>query len=162
MYYFVLTGLHLAHLVVGLGVLGGLWTLARQPQPTPTHLVFFLSSSRAGRASGTWSTCSGSSSFRSSSWCDDMASLMRTNASLAWLVLVGLTVLSWTLGTDHGLGATGQTAASLVIITVAVFKIRLVGLYFMELRQAPLTLRGLFEGYCVVLLSLLFGIYLLA
>jgi hypothetical protein len=49
-----------------------------------------------------------------------------------------------------------------VIIAVAVFKLRLVGIYFMELREAPLPLRGIFEGYCVVLLGLLVGMYLLA
>lgn len=40
-YYFVLTGLHLAHLVVGLAVLLGLWTLARRRSPTKTHIAFF-------------------------------------------------------------------------------------------------------------------------
>jgi nitric oxide reductase NorE protein len=41
MYYFVLTGLHLAHLIVGLAVLLALWTLARKPAPTKTHIAFF-------------------------------------------------------------------------------------------------------------------------
>ncbi len=41
MYYFVLTGLHLAHVVIGLAVLLALATLARKPQPTRTHLAFF-------------------------------------------------------------------------------------------------------------------------
>lgn len=96
MYYFVLTGLHLAHVIVGLGVLLALSRLARNPRRPPRT----SRSSRAVAASGTWST--------------------------------------------------------------SVFKIRLVGLYFMELREAPLALRGVFEGYCVVLLGLLTGMYLLA
>lgn len=41
MYYFVLTGLHLAHVVVGLGVLLALSRLARKSAPTPTHIAFF-------------------------------------------------------------------------------------------------------------------------
>ena len=41
MYYFVLTGLHLAHVVIGLAVLLVLSTLARKPQPTSTHIAFF-------------------------------------------------------------------------------------------------------------------------
>jgi hypothetical protein len=90
-----------------------------------------------------------------------MSTLVRTNASLAWLALIALTTVSWSLGTDHGFGPSGHTAASVVIIAVAVFKIRLVGLYFMELKAAPLYLRGLFEGYCVVLLGLLSGMFLL-
>jgi len=40
MYYFVLTGLHLAHVIIGLGVLLVLSKLARNPAPTRTHLAF--------------------------------------------------------------------------------------------------------------------------
>jgi Prokaryotic Cytochrome C oxidase subunit IV len=89
-----------------------------------------------------------------------MTCLVCTNASVSWLVLIVLTVLSWTLGTDHGFGPSGHTGASVVIIAVATFKIRPVGLYFMELKAAPMYLRGLFEGCCVALLGLLMGMYL--
>jgi nitric oxide reductase NorE protein len=41
MYYFVLTGLHLAHVIIGLGVLLALSRLARHPAPTRTHIMFF-------------------------------------------------------------------------------------------------------------------------
>jgi nitric oxide reductase NorE protein len=41
MYYFVLTGLHLAHVVIGLVVLTVLSRLARKPEPTRTHIAFF-------------------------------------------------------------------------------------------------------------------------
>ena len=41
MYYFVLTGLHLAHVIVGLGALLALSRLARHPAPTRTHIAFF-------------------------------------------------------------------------------------------------------------------------
>lgn len=39
--YFVLTGLHLAHLTVGLGVLTALWTFARRPELTKNQWAFF-------------------------------------------------------------------------------------------------------------------------
>jgi Prokaryotic Cytochrome C oxidase subunit IV len=91
-----------------------------------------------------------------------MKTLVRTNASVAWFILTALTVISWALGTQHGLGAGNHVPASLAIVAVAIFKIRLVGLYFMELKEAPLALRGIFEGYCVVLFGLLTGMYLLA
>lgn len=91
-----------------------------------------------------------------------MKTLVRTNASVAWLVLVALTVISWMLGTQHGFGGANHVPASLVIVVVAVFKIRLVGLYFMELRDAPWSLRGIFEAYCVVLFLLLSMMYLCA
>jgi nitric oxide reductase NorE protein len=41
MYYFVLTGLHLAHVIVGLGALLALSRLARHPAPTGMHIAFF-------------------------------------------------------------------------------------------------------------------------
>jgi len=91
-----------------------------------------------------------------------MATLVRTNASAAWLVLTALTVVSWALGTRHGFGTAGHVPASVLIFVVAVFKIRLVGLYFMELRSAPRALRRVFEGYCVALFGLLTGMYILA
>jgi hypothetical protein len=89
-----------------------------------------------------------------------MRTLVRTNATLVWFVLSALTVVSWALGTDHGFGGSSHVPASLAIIAVAIFKVRLVGLYFMELRGAPLALRGIFEGYCTVLFGLLTGMFL--
>ncbi len=38
----------------------------------------------------------------------------------------------------------------------------MVALYFMELREAPRTLRVMFEGYCVAVLAAVLGTYLLA
>jgi hypothetical protein len=90
-----------------------------------------------------------------------MKSLVLTPASVAWVVLTSLTAISWALGTEHALGGGDHVPASLVIIVVAAFKIRLIGLYFMELRQAPYALRGVFEAYCAVLAVLLSGMYLL-
>lgn len=41
MYYFVLTGLHLAHVVIGLVVLLIFARRNRAPAPTSTHIAFF-------------------------------------------------------------------------------------------------------------------------
>ena len=88
-----------------------------------------------------------------------MRTLIRTNSTVTWLALVALTLISWFLGTDHGFNSANHAGASVAIFVVAVFKLRLVGLYFMELRGAPRSLRGIFEGYCVSLLVLLIGMY---
>ncbi|MGA8547802.1 MAG: cytochrome C oxidase subunit IV family protein [Mycobacterium sp.] len=85
--------------------------------------------------------------------------LLRSDASVAWLVLVALTLVSWSLGHGHGNGP--RVSASLIIIVISVFKVRLVGLHFMELREAPWFLRGIFEGYCVALVLLLTTMYVL-
>ena len=51
-------------------------------------------------------------------------------------------------------------AASTLILAVAFTKVRLVGLYFMELREAPTVLRLIFEAYCVVVFAAMLGLYL--
>ena len=88
-----------------------------------------------------------------------MRAVVRTNASLIWVLLCALTIVSWALGTNHGAGAGHHLPASRVIFAVAVFKVRLVGLYFMELKMAPTVLRGLFEGYCLGLFGLLTAMF---
>jgi Prokaryotic Cytochrome C oxidase subunit IV len=85
----------------------------------------------------------------------ELTDVLRTRATIVWLILSGLTITSWVLGTTSGDGT--HVSASVVILLVTVFKVRLVGLYFMELREAPTSLRGVFEGYCAVLWILLTG-----
>lgn len=84
------------------------------------------------------------------------------SATLVWLALSGLTVLSWVLGGSLGFSSGDHTFASLAIIAVAVFKVRLVGLYFMDVRDAPTWLRLLFEGFCTALLATLASVYIFA
>ena len=90
-----------------------------------------------------------------------MTTLLRTPASIVWLVLVAATAFSWSLGTEHGLGSDAQELASIAILAVAFIKVRFIGLYFMELRESPVVLRGLFEGYCVVVGTLVMSLFVL-
>ena len=60
MYYFVLTALHLAHVIVGLVVFLVMSTLARKPGVPHTRIAVFEGTG----ASGTWLTRYGSSSTR--------------------------------------------------------------------------------------------------
>ena len=85
-----------------------------------------------------------------------MLSLFRARSTVVWLVLIAATMVSWAVGSDHGAGST----VALVVLGVAMFKVRFVGLDFMELRQAPLLLRGIFEFYCGALWCVLAGMYL--
>ena len=75
-----------------------------------------------------------------------------------WAVLVAATIVSWAVGGGHGAG--GHEAATVAVLAVAFVKVHLVGLYFMELRSAPVPLRLLFEGWVVVTGSVLIGLYL--
>ena len=90
-----------------------------------------------------------------------MPSRVQTRATVIWLVLFGATAISWTLGAIDGLGVDQRIAPSVLILVVAAFKVRLIGLYFMGLREAPLVLRGTFEGLCLATGLLTIGMYLL-
>jgi len=91
-----------------------------------------------------------------------VTSLLRTPASVVWIVLVAATAFSWTLGTDHGLGPDTQRLAGIAILAVAFIKVRFIGLYFMELREAPSVLRGVFELYCAAVGTLVLTLFLFA
>lgn len=77
-----------------------------------------------------------------------MVALLRSPITVVWVALVALTGMSLWLGTDHGFNSV--ELASVVVLVVAFIKVRLVGMYFMELRDAPIALRALFEGWCIV------------
>lgn len=79
-----------------------------------------------------------------------MRSLRTDPAVIVWLVLVLATFLSWWLATERWHG--GDLGAVAILIVAAV-KIRLVGLHFMELRDAPPLLHAMFELYVVALLA---------
>ena len=83
-----------------------------------------------------------------------LAPLLRTRTSAVWLLLTVATVLSWALGTRHGL--------AIAILVIAFVKIRFVGLYFMELRGAPPALWMVFEFYCATVLLTLSAMYLIS
>jgi len=89
-----------------------------------------------------------------------MSVLLRTKTTMIWLILMILAVVSWLLGSDHGFGADARVSAGVTILAVAIFKVRLVGLYFMDLRRAPTPLRGVFEGYCVALFVMTIAMFL--
>jgi heme/copper-type cytochrome/quinol oxidase subunit 4 len=86
--------------------------------------------------------------------------LLRTPATAIWAVLIFATVVSWTLGSENGFHDHKQV--SVIILLIAFIKLRLIGLYFMELRSAPRVLHGLFETYCLVVGTVVTGVFVLA
>jgi caa(3)-type oxidase subunit IV len=81
--------------------------------------------------------------------------LFRARSTYVWLALVVVTVVSWAVGAEHGIGST----VAVIVLALALIKVRFVGLDFMELRTAPQMLRGVFEAYCVILWVVLAGMY---
>jgi heme/copper-type cytochrome/quinol oxidase subunit 4 len=89
-----------------------------------------------------------------------MTTLLRTPATVVWVLLIVATAVSWALGVQHGLH--DHQLSSVIILLIAFIKVRLVGMYFMELREAPNVLRGLFEAYCAIVCTLLLGVFIFA
>ena len=83
--------------------------------------------------------------------------LLQGRYTAVWAVLLAIGLVSFWLGSGHELGA---TTASVIVLVVAFIKIRWVGLYFMELKEAPRLLRTVFELYCVVVCALTVGFFL--
>ena len=83
--------------------------------------------------------------------------LLNQRAVVSWMLLILATLLLFALGVDHGAGA----IVVILILGIAAGKIRLVGLDFMELRDAPIKLRAVFEIYCLALWALLSALYVM-
>jgi hypothetical protein len=75
-----------------------------------------------------------------------MTALLHRRVTLVWAALVGITLVSWWLGVRYGLDEERIAAVALMILGYV--KVRLIGLHFMELRDAPRWLRLLFEAWC--------------
>ncbi|MCX2930007.1 cytochrome C oxidase subunit IV family protein [Mycobacterium sp. CVI_P3] len=73
--------------------------------------------------------------------------------TLVWIVLLALTFGSFLVGIEQSADLAG--AAAITIIGIAMLKVRLIGLHFMDVRVAPTALRMLFEGYVLVVFAAL-------
>jgi heme/copper-type cytochrome/quinol oxidase subunit 4 len=76
---------------------------------------------------------------------------------IVWALLVVATLISRSFGIDHGMDYRFSTV---VVLLVTFLKVYLVGSNFMELREATLLLRAIFNGVCVVMCAVLIAIYL--
>lgn len=77
-----------------------------------------------------------------------------------WMLLAALTGLSWWLGSGQGSGEVQDFRYTTVgLLALAFFKVRLVILYFMEIRTAPWSLRLVFEAWVVVVALTVISIY---
>ena len=70
------------------------------------------------------------------------------DVTFVWLALVGLTCISLVLGERSSPNAASY-ALVLGLIALACIKVRMVILHFMEIKEAPLLLRGALEVWVV-------------
>ncbi|MBA4286510.1 MAG: hypothetical protein C0434_13375 [Xanthomonadaceae bacterium] len=83
--------------------------------------------------------------------------MIRHVTTLVWLFLMLATIATtWWLSKDGFSPRVGTVA----IFAIAAFKVRLVLLYFMELRTAPLPWRLIFEAWVLLATAAIVGIYL--
>ncbi|MGQ0465087.1 MAG: cytochrome C oxidase subunit IV family protein [Sporichthyaceae bacterium] len=78
--------------------------------------------------------------------------------NVVWAGLVLATVVTFAVGGEHAIDS--RNLATAVVIAIAAIKIRLVGIHFMEIKDAPLALRAVFEAYCAGLFVVLTVLYL--
>lgn len=76
-----------------------------------------------------------------------------------WAGLVLATLVSCWLGSERSAGL--SPLRSCLVLAVAFIKSRFVGLYFMDLRDAPVLARAFFEIWCLAVLLVLTAMYLL-
>jgi caa(3)-type oxidase subunit IV len=70
---------------------------------------------------------------------------MTRRVTLVWMLLLAITFASFVVGVEQGAGV--ASAAAVVIIGLALCKVRLIGIHFMDVRVAPRPLRLIFEAY---------------
>jgi heme/copper-type cytochrome/quinol oxidase subunit 4 len=88
-----------------------------------------------------------------------MLASFKTAITLAWIVLFAATVVSWSL-VQEGTQVT-SLAAGIAILSLAFFKVRLILLYFMELRFAPQPWRAIFEIWVMAVWAAVVYLYVI-
>ena len=85
-----------------------------------------------------------------------MKELLFTRISAVWLLLVLATLVSFESSTQF---IANIHFASTIVLIVAGIKVRMVGLEFMELRQAPISVRIGFEVWVVTVFAAIIVLY---
>ena len=86
---------------------------------------------------------------------------VRNRLSVGWLVLAGLTVVSWALAPGHSAGPVAASVPiTVVVLTMALIKSRLIIREFMEVRTAPAWLHAATDAWLVVLFGAVLVLYL--
>jgi heme/copper-type cytochrome/quinol oxidase subunit 4 len=86
--------------------------------------------------------------------------LVRTPVTLVWALLMAATGVSMWVAVEQGVSV--RTAATAIVMSVALVKAYLVGMYFMELRHAPWPLRAAFQAWCAICAAAVLGTYALS
>ena len=84
--------------------------------------------------------------------------IIRDRITVVWIALMALTgITTWGLSKD----LFDPVVAVTGIFAIAALKVRFVMLDFMELRYAPVVVRVIFQGWIVVVVTLILGFWFL-
>ncbi len=89
-----------------------------------------------------------------------MKALLLSRVTVVWGLLIAATLLSWQLG--HGVGFDDARLAGAAILIVTFIKVRFVIRDFMEIRHAPRWMRRVGDGWILLIVALLVGLFLSA
>jgi hypothetical protein len=86
---------------------------------------------------------------------------VKNRLTVVWIVLAGLTVVSWALAPGHSSGSVGPSVPiTVAVLAMALIKSRLIIGEFMEVRTAPAWLRAATDAWLVVMFGAILAIYL--
>jgi hypothetical protein len=87
--------------------------------------------------------------------------VVKNRLTVVWLVLAGLTLVSWALAPGRTAGSVAASVPiTVVVLVMALIKSRLIIQEFMEVRTAPAWLRAATDAWLVVLFGAILAIYL--
>ncbi len=89
-----------------------------------------------------------------------MKALLLSRVTAVWGLLIVATMLSWQLG--HGVGFDDARLAGTAILIVTFIKVRFVIRDFMEIGHAPRWMQRIGDGWIVLIMALLVGLFLRA
>jgi hypothetical protein len=89
-----------------------------------------------------------------------IARYVRHPVTYVWALLIAATTVSWVLGAHHDILIDSRRVATVGVLLIAFAKVHFVGMYFMELRQAPRALSWVFNGWVLAVCAVIIGLYL--
>lgn len=92
-----------------------------------------------------------------------MTTTAARTTTYAWIILSGITIMSWWLAPphDHGVPTTPSVPITIAVILLGFIKGRMIIRYFMEVRTAPRWLKLTTDAWLTTLWVAILAIYLI-
>jgi Prokaryotic Cytochrome C oxidase subunit IV len=87
--------------------------------------------------------------------------VLASSATIVWVLLLAATIASWRLGGEPSAENLTPNGISAIALVIAFFKVRLVLIHFMELKDAPWGWRAIYEAWVLLVCGALVFLYLI-